>query len=292
MNKIGIIGSGFIGKQLGFYFCKNNFNVIFYDISQKIIDDLKISGYNSTCNIKDLNDYDCLFITVSTPTVNNEIDLTAIKSVAKNIGENLDLNNKIIVLKSTILPKTTEDIFLKELKLFTKNEYNKDFGIIYNPEFITEIAQTWSTETNFNINFGNEDRVVIGESDNNYWGNIYIDKYILNKNIPLLRCSYSEGEMIKYVSNCMLATKISYWNEISELSKKIGVDIDIIAKGVSLDKRIGKYGTITGKAFGGKCLPKDIKAFISFSQKYINPNLLKSVLTVNEDMAKNYGVRE
>lgn len=292
MNNIGIIGSGFIGKQLGFYYLKNEVNVIFYDISEETVNNLKVLGYNSTCNVKELQDCDCIFITVSTPTINNEIDLTAIKSVARNIGENLDLTNKIIILKSTILPKTTEEIFLKELNLFTKNKYNEDFGIIYNPEFITEIAQTWSVENSFNINFGNEDRVVIGESDNNYWGDLYIKNYVLNKNIPLLRCSYSEGEMIKYVSNCMLATKISYWNEISELSKKIGVDVNIIAQGVSLDKRIGKYGTITGKAFGGKCLPKDIKAFISFSQKYINPDLLKSVLNVNEEMAKNYGVRE
>ena len=98
--------------------------------------------------------------------------------------------------------------------------------------------------------------------------------------------------MIKYASNCMLATKISYWNEIFLICKELGIDSQAIANIVSLDSRIGKYGTVHGKAFGGKCLPKDLKAFISFAAKHYEPELLKAVEDINEEMKKKYGVKE
>jgi len=98
--------------------------------------------------------------------------------------------------------------------------------------------------------------------------------------------------MIKYASNCMLATKISFWNEIFLICREIGVDSKIVADIVGLDPRIGKYGTIHGKAFGGKCLPKDLKAFISFASKFRNVKLLRAVDEINEEMRVKYGVRE
>ncbi|MGB7533657.1 MAG: hypothetical protein WA977_11880 [Halobacteriota archaeon] len=98
--------------------------------------------------------------------------------------------------------------------------------------------------------------------------------------------------MIKYASNCMLATKISYWNEIFLICKELGIDSQEVANIVGLDPRIGKYGTVHGKAFGGKCLPKDLKAFISFAEKYHKTKLLKAVDDINEEMKEKYGVRE
>ena len=137
-----------------------------------------------------------------------------------------------------------------------------------------------------------EDRVVIGEGENKKWGNLFIEELILNKDIPIVRTSYKEAEMIKYVANTMLATKISFWNEIFLLSKDLDMNFDDIAKGVSLDKRIGKYGTVTGKAFGDKCLPKDLDAFITFSKEYRDMEVLKSVKDVNEMMNNRFGRRE
>ena len=98
--------------------------------------------------------------------------------------------------------------------------------------------------------------------------------------------------MIKYASNCMLATKISYWNEIFLICKELGIDSRAVANIAGLDPRIGKYGTVHGKAFGGKCLPKDLKAFIAFARKYREPKLLKAVDEINEEMRERYGVRE
>jgi UDPglucose 6-dehydrogenase len=98
--------------------------------------------------------------------------------------------------------------------------------------------------------------------------------------------------MIKYASNCMLATKISYWNEIFLICKELDIDSQVIADIVALDPRIGKYGTVHGRAFGGKCLPKDLNAFISFAGKYHKTKLLKAVDDINEEMKRKYGVRE
>nr|QNO53210.1 UDP-glucose 6-dehydrogenase AglM [Methanosarcinales archaeon ANME-1 ERB6] len=90
----------------------------------------------------------------------------------------------------------------------------------------------------------------------------------------------------------MLATKISYWNEIFLICEKLGIDCQEIADIVALDPRIGKYGSVHGKAFGGKCLPKDLKAFIHFAERHLNPKLLKAADEINEGMKEKYGVRE
>jgi len=86
--------------------------------------------------------------------------------------------------------------------------------------------------------------------------------------------------------------KISYWNEIYLICKELGIDSQGVANIVGFDPRIGKYGTVHGKAFGGKCLPKDLKAFISFAKKYRNVRLLKAVDDINEEMKEKYEVRE
>jgi len=109
---------------------------------------------------------------------------------------------------------------------------------------------------------------------------------------PIFRTNLKTAEMIKYASNCMLATKISYWNEIFLICKELGINSQTVTDIVGLDSRIGKYGTIHGKAFGGKCLPKDLKAFIHFAEKYRKIELLRAVDEINEELKENYGVRE
>ncbi len=112
----------------------------------------------------------------------------------------------------------------------------------------------------------------------------------LNK--PIFRTDLKTAELIKYSSNCMLATKISYWNEVFLICEKLGIDSQKVVDIVGLDPRIGRYGTVHGKAFGGKCLPKDLKAFITFTEKYRNVRLLKAVDEINEEIRAKYGVRE
>lgn len=231
------------------------------------------------------------FVCVPTPSnEKGEIDLGYIKEAAKNIGKALVKEDyHVIVIKSTVVPQTTENVVIPILEKYSGKRVG-EFGVCMNPEFLTEIANSWNDEPSFKRSFFDEDRIVIGEYDKTS-GDVLARLYEpLNK--PIFRVDLKTAEMIKYASNCMLATKISYWNEIFFICEKLGIDSQIIADVVALDPRIGKYGSIHGKAFGGKCLPKDLKAFINFAEGCSNIRLLKAVDEVNEVMKKKYGVRE
>ena len=159
-----------------------------------------------------------------------------------------------------------------------------------NPEFLTEIADTWTEDEGYKRDFFTEDRIVIGEYDKKS-GDVLEELYKpLNK--PIFRVNLKTAEMIKYASNCMLAAKISYWNEMFLICQKVGIDSQKVADIVGLDPRIGKYGTIHGKAFGGECLPKDLKGFIEFAERHQKVRLLKAIDEINEEMMSRYGVRE
>jgi UDPglucose 6-dehydrogenase len=195
----------------------------------------------------------------------------------------------LVVVKSTVVPTTTERVVIPILEKYSEKERD-EIGVCMNPEFLTEIESSWTENKGYKKDFFTEDRIVIGEYDKKS-GDVLEELYKpLDK--PIFRTDLKTAEMIKYASNCMLATKISYWNEIVLICKELGVDSQAIADVVGLDPRIGKYGTIHGKAFGGKCLPKDLKAFVSFAEEYHKTELLNAVDDTNEEMKKKYGVRE
>ncbi len=197
---------------------------------------------------------------------------------------------QLVVVKSTIVPGSTENVVIPTLEKYSGKKAGNEIGICMNPEFLTEISGTWSKDEGTKKDFFTEDRIVIGEYDKNS-GDVLEELYKpLNK--PIFRTDLKTAETIKYASNCMLATKISYWNELFLVCKDLGIDSHVIADVVGLDPRIGKYGTVHGKAFGGKCLPKDLKAFVSFAEKYRDMKLLKAVDELNEEIKAKYGVRE
>ena len=225
-------------------------------------------------------------------TNRGEIDLSYVKGAAESIGKALSEKGAyhLVVVKSTVVPRTTEDVVIPILEKYSGKKAGEDFGVCMNPEFLTEIAGTWSSDKDFNKDFFSEDRIVIGEYDKRS-GDV-LERIYKPLNSTIFRTDLKTAEMIKYASNCMLAAKISYWNEIFLICEKLGIDSQEIANIVAMDPRIGKYGTVHGKAFGGKCLPKDLKAFISFAEKYHEPKLLKAVDEVNEKMRRRYGMRE
>jgi len=286
--KISIIGSGFVGTALGMGLIELGNEVIFYDVVDK-----NLQNFTFTKDIKHaIENSNISFICVPTPTTNEGIDLSYIKEVAKNIGK--ALANKegyhLVVVKSTVVSGTTEDVVMQILEKYSGKKAGSEIGACMNPEFLTEISGSWSKDKSTKKDFFTEDRIVIGEYDKKS-GNILEELYKpLNK--PIFRTDLKTAELIKYASNCMLATKISYWNEIFLICKERGIDSQTVANIVGLDPRIGKYGTVHGKAFGGKCLPKDLKAFISFAEKYRNVRLLKAVDEINEEVREKYGVRE
>lgn len=160
-----------------------------------------------------------------------------------------------------------------------------------NPEFLTEIHSSWTGDASMTRGFFSEERIVIGEFDKRS-GDI-VEELYRPLNVPIFRTNLQTAEIIKYASNTALATRISYWNEIYYICEKLGIDSDFVANIVGMDKRIGKYGAIHKKAFGGKCLPKDLQAIISFSEGVGHaPILLKAVNEINERIKREKGVRE
>jgi len=288
--KISIIGSGVVGKTMGFGFERLEHEVIFYDIDANVVKELS-REHKATKDLTAVKDTDISFICVPTPYISGlGFDSSYIVSAIEGIAEALKSKDEyhVVVIKSTVIPTTTERVVIPILGKYKK--VGKDIGICMNPEFLTEIADTWTNDEGYKKDFFTEDRIVIGEYDKKS-GDILESLYNpLNK--PIFRTDLKTAELIKYSSNCMLATKISYWNEIFLICEKLGIDSQKVVDIVGLDPRIGKYGTVHGKAFGGKCLPKDLKAFIAFAKKYHKTKLLKAVDEINEEMKGKYGVRE
>jgi UDPglucose 6-dehydrogenase len=285
MAKISIIGSGFVGEQVGRGFASLGHEVIFYDPADK----------NFLRFTKDINHAidksQISFICVPTPTIDTNIDLHYIKEAVNNLGAALALQQgyHVVVIKSTVVPTTTDNIVIPALEKHSGKKAG-EFGVCVNPEFLTQIECSWTRDRRYKRNFFAEDRIVIGEYDRKS-GDVLEELYKpLNK--PVFRVDLKTAEMIKYASNCMLTTKISYWNEIFLICRNLEINSQTVADIASMDPRIGKYGTVHGKAFGGKCLPKDLKAFISLAKKYHATRLLQAVDDINEEMKKDYGVRE
>jgi len=294
MYRISIVGSGTVGEIVGAGFSKLGYDVTFYDVDKKRVDELSSRGYRSTLNIAEaVKGSDVSFISVPTPTVNDKMDtsylIDAVEHVAGTLREKSGYH--VVVVKSTVLPTTTEKVVIPTLEKHAVKRVGAEIGVCVNPEFLTEIHRSWTDAQSFARDFFSEERIVIGELDKKS-GNVVEQLYKpLNK--PVFRTDLKTAEVIKYASNCALASRISYWNEIYYVCQKLGVDSDFVARVVGMDARIGKYGTVHGKAFGGTCLPKDLKAFISFSEGLgYEPKMLKAVDEVNERIKRDRGVRE
>lgn len=294
MVKISIIGSGVVGTIVGKGFKKNGHEVIFYDINNERIEQLKKEGLN-TSNDMDftINNSEISFISVPTPTKEGKIDLKILESAAEKMGNSLKNKNQyhLFVVKSTVVPFTSEKIVIPILEKTSGKKCGMDFGLCMNPEFLTEIHKSWSEDPSFIRDFFSEDRIVIGEFDKKS-GDI-LESLYKPLNIPIFRTNIKTAELIKYAANSCLASRISYWNEIFYICNQMGIDSKLVADISAMDKRIGKYGTIHGLAFGGKCFPKDLQAFIKFSEEHgYEPIFLKTVRDINERIKKDRGVRE
>jgi len=278
--KISIIGSGVVGRTTGIGLHKHDNEVIFYDVDDRKLFELSKSGFEVAEDIEQAVYRSAVsFICVQTPTINGKIDLTYIKTAAINVARALRRKDDyhVIVIRSTILPTYTRTKILPVLERYSKLTAKKDFGLCVNPEFLREATALQD--------FLHPSRIVIGELDKKS-GDILEGLY-KPFNAPIFRTDMDTAEMIKYVSNCFLSTKISFFNEIYVICKKLGLNPQLISRIVALDPRIGEYGIYGGRPFGGKCLPKDLEAFINFVESLgLNPKMLTSVKNVNEEMKK------
>jgi UDPglucose 6-dehydrogenase len=300
MKKIGIIGTGHVGLVTGACFSKLGNKVICCDNDREKIEKIKnliIPFYEPgleelvkegiekkllsfTDSIYEtVENSEIIFIAVGTPpTSEGAADLSYVESVTIEIAKSLKeikkqkLEEKIyrlIVEKSTV-PVLTSEWVKKTLLLLTPTGI--DFDIAANPEFLREGSAV--------KDFFYPDRIIIGvESER---GKKIFEELYSRINCPKIFTDVRSAELIKHASNSFLALKISYINAIANICEKVGADIDVVAEGMGLDKRIGREFLKAGVGYGGSCLPKDVSAFITISEEIGYPfNLLKEVQKIN-----------
>lgn len=299
MRNIGIVGAGHVGLVTAGCFAKMGNNVICCDNDRnkiKKLKELKMPFYEPgleeiiketvknkklsfTTSIKEMTEKsEIIFIAVGTPsTVDGKADLSYVENVtieiAKALGSIKEKSKKtyrIIVEKSTV-PVMTGEWVKKTLNLVSPTGVEVD--IAANPEFLRE--------GNAVYDFFHPDRIVIGvESEK---GKKIFEEIYKPINCPKLFTDIKSAELIKHASNSFLALKISYINAISNICEKVGADVEMVAEGMGLDKRIGKYFLKAGVGYGGSCFPKDVSAFISIAEDVgYSFNLLKEVQRINQ----------
>jgi UDPglucose 6-dehydrogenase len=286
-KKISILGSGVVGTATGKGLSKHGHDVYFYDKDKSRLLTFRGQGYHveeSIHNLISKTEISFICVGASTQDNNGRQDLSELISVLDgiiNVINDID-DYHILVFRTTLLPGTTRNIIVDYLEKNSPAKRGKNYDVIYNPEFLRQRTAL--------DDFLNSDRVVIGEEN----GSVNHDSQSLEtlKEIyqpitcNIINTSYEAAELIKYASNCFLSLKISFFNEIGMICEKIGIDDKIVNLAVSLDKRIGKYGTESGRPFGGSCLPKDTEAFAAFvSNNDIKPDLVHTALRINKSLS-------
>ncbi len=219
-----------------------------------------------------IKEADVIFIAVGTPEKPNmEADLSYVEAVLESIAQNMT-GYKVVVTKSTV-PVGTNRWIYETLK---EKVGHSDFDVVSNPEFLREGRATQD--------FFHPDRTVIGystEKAKDVMFEVYRSLNLIS--VPFVWCNLETAELIKYASNAFLATKITFINEIANLSEAVGADIHQVAKSMGMDGRISPKFLHPGPGYGGSCFPKDTKAIASFGKKYgVQMNLIESVIETNE----------
>jgi UDPglucose 6-dehydrogenase/GDP-mannose 6-dehydrogenase len=233
-------------------------------------------------------DTDLSLIAVESPFDGTEIDLKYVKKVAEQIGAVLKekAGYHLVVVKSTVVPGTTENVVVPILEQASGKKAGEDFGVGMNPEFLKEGEAIFD--------FMNPDRIVLGGIDERSI-NILNDLYGAFGNVDKVRTNSRTAELIKYASNSLLALLISFSNEIGNLCAAVGVDVVEAMQGVHFDRRFTPMlpsgerifpsmltYLVAGCGFGGSCFPKDVNALIAYGKKMGVPmNLMEAVIAVN-----------
>ena len=296
--KIGIIGLGFVGLSFASVLASKGYSVIGVDTDKEKLEKIKNGivpfyepklqsmlrrslnvGLKVSSNILAIKKCNLIFVTVGTPQKRNgEIDLTMIKNVTNKIGKLLSKtqHKPIVIIKSTVIPGTTQNVILPILQRISGKNVGKDFGLLTNPEFLRETMAVNDTLHPHVIVLGGDNDIFLKRA-RRFYSN-------LHHSVPIVLTNYSTAEIIKYANNSFLATKISFINQIASICEEIpDANIDDVAKTIGLDPRIGNLFLDAGPGYGGSCLPKDVKAIINFSTKAgINPTLLTAVEKTNK----------
>ena len=294
---IAIVGTGYVGLVTGTCFAEMGNNVYCVDINEQKITDLKNGhipiyepGLDKLVRVNylkqrlhfltDLKEcigkVEVVFSAVGTPPdEDGSADLKYVLDVAKTFGETIT-EYKVIVTKSTVPVGTAEKVRQTVQEALNKRGVNIPFDVVSNPEFLKEGKAV--------EDFLRPERIVVGvdnERSKKVMEKLY-KPFTLNGN-NLIFTSIPSAEMIKYAANAMLATRISFMNDIANLCDKVGANIEDVRKGIGTDSRIGSKFLYAGCGYGGSCFPKDVQALIKTGEKEGHPLLiLKAVEQVNE----------
>lgn len=291
--KIVIVGSGYVGLCTAVGFVSLGNDVVCVDMDKEKVDSInkgratiyeenldemlneavRTNKLKAVTDIEETGHVDFIFIAVGTPSnKDGSIDLKYIKGAAEAVaGFIKNKGYSVIVVKSTVLPETTEKVIVPILEKSGKAA-GKDFGLCVNPEFLREGMAL--------EDFLKPDRIVIGEYDKKSGDKL--EELYANFKCPIKRTNLKTAELIKYASNAFLAAKISFINEIGNMCKKLDIDTYEVADGMGMDKRISPHFLQAGIGFGGSCFGKDVSALLRKSEDLDSKSqLLDTVLSVN-----------
>ena len=294
--KIAVVGTGYVGLVSGTCFAETGNDVICVDIDQSKVDrlsngqitifepglevlfkrNLKEGRLSFTTSLEEaIKESTVIFMALPTPPgEDGSADLRYVLGVADHLGK-IMTDYKVIVDKSTV-PVGTAD----RVKEAVAANYNGDFDVVSNPEFLREGVAV--------DDFMKPDRVVIGAESQRAF-DIMDELYApyVRQGNPVMHMDTRSAELTKYAANSFLATKISFMNEIARLCELLGADVDMVRKGVGSDDRIGKRFLFPGIGYGGSCFPKDVKALVhSAASVDYDFKILKAVEDVNADQKK------
>jgi nucleotide sugar dehydrogenase len=265
--KIGIIGNGFVGSAIIHGFILHVDDIMIYDKDDK----------RSTHSMKELvNNTEVIFICVPTPMFESgECDLSIVESVTKELSQYEFIGKKVVVIKSTVVPGTTESLA----------EKYPDMNFVFNPEFLTERKAR--------LDFINTSRIVLG-SNKSLANKVVEDLYRLRfPYTKIIKTDFSTAQLIKYMCNCFFATKVSFMNEMYQVCEAINGDWDKALEGFITDGRIGNShidvpGHDGDLGFGGKCFPKDLNAMIKKAEELgVDPTVMKGAWDKNKEVRKD-----
>ena len=294
---IAIVGTGYVGLVSGTCFSEMGINVTCVDIDEQkiaklqngivpiyepgledmVLRNVKAGRLKFTTDIRTcLDEAEVVFSAVGTPPdEDGSADLHYVLDVARTVGKNIE-NYLVFVTKSTVPVGTAKKVKAAIAEEIAKRGANVEFDVASNPEFLKEGAAI--------DDFMRPDRVVVGvesERAKEIMARLY--RPFMLTNDRMLFTDIPSAEMIKYAANSMLATRISFMNDIANLCERVGADVSMVRKGIGSDSRIGAKFLYPGCGYGGSCFPKDVKALIKTAEKNdYDMHVLKAVEDVNE----------
>ncbi|HPS95756.1 MAG TPA: UDP-glucose/GDP-mannose dehydrogenase family protein [Bacteroidales bacterium] len=295
---IAIVGTGYVGLVTGACFAEMGINVICIDIDKRKIDllnkgempiyepgiqelvvkNVKEGRLSFSTNLKDnLEKVSIVFSAVGTPPdEDGSADLKYVLDVARTVGQNMK-DYVLLVTKSTVPVGTAPKVRAVIQEELDKRGVSFEFDVASNPEFLKEGAAI--------KDFMSPDRVVVGvESERAALLMERLYKPFVLNGFPIIFMDIASAEMSKYAANAMLATRISFMNEIAKLCEATGANVEMVRKGIGSDKRIGMSFLYAGAGYGGSCFPKDVKALFHTGEEYGVPmKIVEAVELVNEE---------